>query len=289
MANPWFLGNSNSVLSPLLRTADDNPPDPFPPDPDPDNPLSLSRFPLLNSPASRSPKTSRSLLQTPPRSSVSKVSSSTQTAAASAKANPNSSAVPSFSRSTGTVQFDSQNFKILPLKSPIQTNRASKLSPFAPPLNPLPKSPIPPSNQNPNCSSSTAKTPILNPDPNLCSSSATHHPPPPLNVQPPPPYPKTHNSTSTPPVDPPLVERIRKSQDKSLSRQAPPSFSDSGRPRVLIPDSVFQKGAELHRDFIICYFNGRPPPFNHIQSVLNHLWGKVDALRFTLTHFRGPC
>ncbi|KAG5399918.1 hypothetical protein IGI04_014525, partial [Brassica rapa subsp. trilocularis] len=274
VANPWFLGNSNSVLSPLLRTADDNPPDPFPPDPDPDNPLSLSRFPPLNSPASRSPKTSRSLLQTPPRSSVSKVSSSTQTAAASAKANPNSSAVPSFSRSTGTVQFDSQNFKILPLKSPIQTNRASKLSPFAPPLNPLPKFPIPPSNQNPNCSSSTAKTPILNPDPNLCSSSATHHPPPPLNVQPPPPYPKTHNSTSTPPVDPPLVERIRKSQDKSLSRQAPPSFSDSGRPRVLIPDSVFQKGAELHRDFIICYFNGRPPPFNHIQSVLNHLWGK---------------
>ncbi|KAF3526104.1 hypothetical protein F2Q69_00046443 [Brassica cretica] len=104
MANPWFPGNSNSVLSPLLRTADDNPPDPFPPDPpdpDPDNPLSLSRFPPLNSSASRSPKTSRSLLQTPPRSSVSKVSSSTQTAAASAKANPNSSAVPSFSISTG--------------------------------------------------------------------------------------------------------------------------------------------------------------------------------------------
>ncbi|CAF2314182.1 unnamed protein product, partial [Brassica napus] len=260
-------------FAPLMKTPDPFPPDP--PDPDPDNPLSLSRFPPLNSPASRSPKTFRSLLQTPPRSSVSKVLSSSQTAAASAKANPNSSAVPSFSRSTGIVQFDSQNFKILPPKSPIQTNRASKLSPFPPPLNPLPKSPIPPSNQNPNCSSSTAKTPILNPNPNFCSSSATHHPPPPLNVQPPPPYPKTHNSTSTPPVDPPpLVERIRKSQDKSLSRQAPPSFSDSGRPRVLIPDSVFQKGAELHRDFIICYFNGRPPPFNHIQSVLNHLWGK---------------
>lgn len=43
---------------------------------------------------------------------------------------------------------------------------------------------------------------------------------------------------------------------------------------MLIPDSAFQKGAELHKDFIICYFNGRPPPFNHVQNVLNHLWGK---------------
>lgn len=42
----------------------------------------------------------------------------------------------------------------------------------------------------------------------------------------------------------------------------------------MIPDSVFLKGAELHKDFIICHFNGRPPPFNQIQSVLNHMWGK---------------
>ena len=62
--------------------------------------------------------------------------------------------------------------------------------------------------------------------------------------------------------------------DKTLRRLAPVTVSDSGRPRVLIPESVFQKGAELHKDFIICYFNGRPPPFNHTQNVLNHLWGK---------------
>ncbi|WZZ42205.1 hypothetical protein YC2023_038464 [Brassica napus] len=50
-----------SALSPLLLTTGDNriliPPDP--PDPDPDNPLSLTRFPPLNSPGSKTPKTSR--------------------------------------------------------------------------------------------------------------------------------------------------------------------------------------------------------------------------------------
>ena len=30
----------------------------------------------------------------------------------------------------------------------------------------------------------------------------------------------------------------------------------------------------MHRDFIICHFNGRSPPFKQIQSVLNHMWGK---------------
>ncbi|KAF3532673.1 hypothetical protein DY000_02042414 [Brassica cretica] len=71
-----------------------------------------------------------------------------------------------------------------------------------------------------------------------------------------------------------LVEKLRKSEDKTLTRLALVSLSDSGRPRVLIPDSVFQKCAEMHKDFIVCHFNGRPPPFNQIQSVLNHMWGK---------------
>ncbi|KAJ4910975.1 DUF4283 domain-containing protein [Raphanus sativus] len=66
---------------------------------------------------------------------------------------------------------------------------------------------------------------------------------------------------------PTLVESLRLRGDKSLQRLAPVTISETGRPRVLIPDSVFEKGAELHRDFIICYFNGRPPPFKHIQSV----------------------
>lgn len=47
---------------------------------------------------------------------------------------------------------------------------------------------------------------------------------------------------------------------------------------MLIPDSVFERGAELHKDFIICYYNGKAPPFNQIQSVFNHLWGKGKRL-----------
>ncbi|KAF3570155.1 hypothetical protein F2Q69_00063187 [Brassica cretica] len=76
------------------------------------------------------------------------------------------------------------------------------------------------------------------------------------------------------PTNTPLLEKIRKLEDKSLKRLAPVTLSDKGIPRVLIPDSVFQKGAEIHKDFIICYFNGRPPPFNQVQSVVNHMWGK---------------
>lgn len=66
--------------------------------------------------------------------------------------------------------------------------------------------------------------------------------------------------------------------DKSLKRLAPITFSETGRPRVLIPDEVFQHGAELHKDFIVCYFNGRAPPYSQIQSVLNHMWGKGKKL-----------
>lgn len=73
---------------------------------------------------------------------------------------------------------------------------------------------------------------------------------------------------------PKLVDRIRKSEAKTLQRLAPVTISDTCRPRVFIPDEVLQQGAELHKDFIACYFNGRPPPFKQIQNVLDHLWGK---------------
>ncbi|KAF2567352.1 hypothetical protein F2Q68_00027690 [Brassica cretica] len=75
-----------------------------------------------------------------------------------------------------------------------------------------------------------------------------------------------------------LVERLRKSEDKTLKKVAPVTTSDIGRPRVLIPDSVFEKGAEFYKDFIVCYFNGKPPPFSQIQSVFNHMWGKGKQL-----------
>ncbi|KAJ4902063.1 hypothetical protein Rs2_16014 [Raphanus sativus] len=77
---------------------------------------------------------------------------------------------------------------------------------------------------------------------------------------------------------PSLVERIRLSENKTLQRLAPVTIAPNGRPRVLIPDIVFQRGAEIHKDFIICYFNGRSPPFHQIQSVFNYMWGKGKRL-----------
>ncbi|CAA7053107.1 unnamed protein product [Microthlaspi erraticum] len=88
------------------------------------------------------------------------------------------------------------------------------------------------------------------------------------------PLPKPAPETSTPN----LAERLRHFADKSLRRLAPVTFSEKGTPRVLITDDVFEEGAELHKDFIVCYFNGRAPPYSQIQSVLNHMWGKGKKL-----------
>lgn len=76
---------------------------------------------------------------------------------------------------------------------------------------------------------------------------------------------------------PTLAEQLCGKGDKSLSRLAPPTFSENGRPRIITYE-VFQKGADLHKDFIVCYFNGRASPFHQIQSVLNHMWGKGRKL-----------
>ena len=88
----------------------------------------------------------------------------------------------------------------------------------------------------------------------------------------------THNKPSPTTSPPTLVEKIRLSENKTLRRLALVTIAPSGRPRVLIHDSVFQKEPELHKDFIICYFNGKAPSFNQIQSVFNHMWGKGKRL-----------
>ncbi|CAH2035342.1 unnamed protein product, partial [Thlaspi arvense] len=60
-------------------------------------------------------------------------------------------------------------------------------------------------------------------------------------------------------------------KDRFLSRLAPISFSDTGRPRVIIPYEVFQRGEELQRAFLL-------PPYSQIHSVLHHMWGKGNIL-----------
>lgn len=273
MANPWFPHNSASAPSPPCFTSGDSPlPPPHPPDPpDPDDP-----FPPLGS---SSPKPNRFSLQTA-RSNrpVAKLPVPKTVAVSALGASASKPTVSSSSvnlRSGNTVPLNHENFKILPRKSssPIQTNKASGAFPntSAPSLFP---STAPSLNPNPK----TVPVTTIPPSPSPSQSD----PPPPVPPSPKPsstlPDETTHvnNSTAKPQASstPPFVQRIRQKEDKSLKRLAPVSLSDKGIPRVLIPDSVFQKGAEIHKDFIICYFNGRPPAFTHIQSVLNHMWGK---------------
>ena len=102
--------------------------------------------------------------------------------------------------------------------------------------------------------------------------------PPPANLQafppqttPPPPNPVV-------PPKPSYASKTKSTIDRSLRRLSPQSFSPEGIPRVIIPDEVYQKGAELHKDFLICRFFGRAPAYSLIQNVLNYLWAKGKHL-----------
>ncbi|KAF8106989.1 hypothetical protein N665_0129s0058 [Sinapis alba] len=253
MANPWFPSGSASAFIPPLATAGDSQdPPPLPPDPpDPANPLSLSSFPLLSS--SPSPKSARLSLRTAPRGPVVLASDSSTGVAAPA--------LPFSTPQTGsTVPKSGSGFTVATVASePLNTPSPSTTPPSLPSISTA-NSILPPLLSLPKIK------PVVPIPPNLPLPAQTL-----TSQNPPAPSIKT---TAPTPVGSSLVERLRKSVDKTLSRLAPVSLSESGRPRILIPDSVFQKGAEMHKDFIMCHFNGRPPPFKQIQSVINHLWGK---------------
>ncbi|KAL0690500.1 hypothetical protein Bca4012_090178 [Brassica carinata] len=141
-----------------------------------------------------------------------------------------------------------QNFITLPQKSssPLQTNKASSM-----------QNPVQAENQSDHTSSNTsAETPV----PSL-------------------PTPPFVPPTSPPVPVPSLVQRLRQAEDKTLCRRPTPvTISENGRPRILILDSVFKKRTAIHKDFIIWYYNGKAPPFNQIQSMFNHMWGKGKKL-----------
>ncbi|KAG5396627.1 hypothetical protein IGI04_018441 [Brassica rapa subsp. trilocularis] len=267
MENPWFPFGSASAFSPPLDTAGDScsPVPPHPPDPpDPSSPFPVTHYPPLSLSSSKTSRRSQRTAMyrpvekvsgTPPPTTSNVLTPSTTGVAAATSADPEtrSGTVTLISRSESTVAGApaSESFTIFPPKetSPTVTNKASVSSS---------------KDKSPALLQNTIPIPKLNPPSSslqtipLLSYSSTE---------------KIPLNRSIPP-GPSLVERLRKSEDKTLTRLAPISLSDSGRPRVLIPDSVFQKGAEMHKDFIVCHFNGRPPPFNQIQSVLNHMWGK---------------
>ncbi|KAF2555252.1 hypothetical protein F2Q68_00017486 [Brassica cretica] len=243
MANPWFPSGSASAFSLPLDTAGDSRPscpfqDPLFPPLSSSKPTHLSLRTAYLGPVD---KTSASAF--PPSAAP----STAQAPEPVASVTDSRTTVPG-SRSGNTVAHPpvSKNLIQNPPTPPSPTLTAATTS-SSPPL--ILDTPL-----NPNAFT----PPTLNSAPPYKAASNTN------NTQ--------TNKPARP--QPPLVERLRLSNDKSLSRLAPVSISDTGRPRVLIPDSVFLKGAKMHKYFIVCHFNGRPPPFSQIQSVLNNMWGK---------------
>lgn len=203
-----------------------------------------------------------------------------------------------------------ENFTVVAPKStsPLITNRASSSS------SPPPSTPKPASTQSNNLSTvqpSTlpSQTSPIQTNPSKSTINIHNNQPHQSNPQPPTttaetpaprvtiPLPPRPNADSTPhvtvgkappvPTEKTMAERLRKTTDRSLKRLAPTTIAESERPRVVIPDEVFQRGADLHKDFIICYFNGRPPPYFQIQSVLNHMRGKGRRLEIHVNHLSG--
>lgn len=115
--------------------------------------------------------------------------------------------------------------------------------------------------------------------PQLCSGTPTisfHHPVDPIISEPTAPLlekptfsqPSASILVATPTIPLSLAERIRRSEDKSLHRVSNVLISESsfGRPRIKIHDSVFKKGADLHKEFIVAYFCGGTPAYGSIQK-----------------------
>lgn len=300
MQSVWNVpGKASALNPPSFTSGEPDPPPPIPPDPpDPSSPLSPVQFPPLSSaqltgskPFSsqkvgfKSWKNSSTAVASGSRPVHSESTSTTAvpvtqtTDVKTSKVTISDSKKPRSTVST-TVQNqasekNSQNFLTFPPKSssPILTNKASSSSA---PQTVLDQNPS--LNPNPSSNPTSPRLPPLaaEPVPSLpAQPSVTSDPilPPPLLPPPILPPPVTDSTKG-----PTLVEKIRAAEDKTLTRLAPVTVSPTGRPRVVIPDSVFKIGAELHKDFIICYFNGKAPPFNQIQSVFNHLWGKGQRL-----------
>ncbi|KFK22989.1 hypothetical protein AALP_AAs54961U000100, partial [Arabis alpina] len=79
---------------------------------------------------------------------------------------------------------------------------------------------------------------------------------------------------ANPPPSKAWAEVTRHLDDNSLHSVTTPTISANGVPRVKIPNAVFARGAEAHKEFLVGYFLGKPPPVGLIQSVINHMWGR---------------
>lgn len=75
---------------------------------------------------------------------------------------------------------------------------------------------------------------------------------------------------------------MKAATNRKLKRIADPTFSPEGVPRVLVPDEVFHRGTELHKDFIIGIFVGKILSFGHIQNILSYVWRRGQKIKIHL-------
>ena len=245
MQSAWKVPGRSSVANPPEFVSGEPPPT-LPPDPpDPSSPLSPANFPSLSqtalptvfSGARRGNRKKYYQLPTTVSAEEKMQTATTCSETSQMELEQGNLTLPS---GDTVSELRSESATVNP-ENPVQTFTI---------LHPQDSSPI-----QTNTASSSSQPPLLKPLPAHQKPSATQ-------VEPVKPF-------AAPPQT--LVEKLRITADMSLRRLAPVTLTPTGRPRVVIPDSVFKKGAEIHQDFIICYFNGRSPPFQQIQSVFNYM------------------
>ncbi|KAG5415529.1 hypothetical protein IGI04_003096 [Brassica rapa subsp. trilocularis] len=268
MTNDWKLPTTASAANPPPFSAGEPPTPALPPDPpDPTSPLSPHEFPPLSSTKTGSSTISKK------KGSVNLLTHQTGARVEHLPTTPSTTGLvlapegskTGQSETANTVHgYETQKFTIQKPSPVDKENSAPNLIA------------LPPKSTSPLLSNIASSFP--NPSNHIKSSHSNPPTPAPAVETLSSNTPTTAASAPAVPAAPSLVERLRSAEDKSLERLAPVTLSAIGRPRILIPDSVFEEGAQLHKDFIICYYNGRALPFNQIQSVFNHMWSKGKKL-----------
>ncbi|CAG7904339.1 unnamed protein product [Brassica rapa] len=258
--NPWFSPDRPAALIPPPTT----PGSPPPPLPDPPDPLLLhpsDHFPTLHSTIVSPPLTKKQIARSFGTASSAQVETNTLTTGATPMAQdspittncpPSESSVPSTAVANPHDSF--QGFTVhIPKKS----------IPFPTTANPS-SSNLPPKTTKTSLKSkpSTSNRILLPPSPHHSRNPPTQN----------------QNHETPPPQTQSYAQKVKVSANKTLQRLAPLSFSEAGVPQVTIPDEVFQRGAELHKDFIQGFFFAKMPSYQALQSVLNFMWGKGTKL-----------
>ena len=97
--------------------------------------------------------------------------------------------------------------------------------------------------------------------------------------------PSTGPSPTAVPVDSSTrswADKTKLGTDRSLKNLASHILSPEGIPQIRVPNAVFQRGAEVHKDYVIGVFTGKTPSYSQIQSVLTHVWGRGVKLQIHL-------